>query len=235
MNELVQKNWKRALVIMAHPDDPEFFCGGTVALLVQHGLDVSYLLLTSGDKGSDDPHLSEEALVELRQREQRAAAEKLGVGAIRFLDHCDGELENTAEIRREVVRVIRTWRPHLVITNDPAMVFFAPSGYVNHADHRTAGFIAIDSVFPAAGNARFFPELLDEGLAPHKVRQIWLARSNQADVEVDISEVYELRLQALLEHASQIGEPEEFLARMRKGREEAGEPPLETFSRLVMR
>ncbi len=235
MNDLLDEKWKRVLVVMAHPDDPEFFCGGTVALLVKHGLDVSYLLLTGGDKGSDDRHLSEEALVGLRRREQRAAADKLGVGAIRFLDHCDGELENRPDIRREVVRVIREWRPDLVITNDPAMVFFAPSGYVNHADHRTAGFIAIDSVFPAARNARFFPELLDEGLEPHNVRQIWLARSNQADLEVDISQAYELRLQALLEHASQVGDPEEFLARMRKGREEAGEPPLETFRRLVMR
>jgi LmbE family N-acetylglucosaminyl deacetylase len=223
------------MVIMAHPDDPEFFCGGTIALLGQQGVDVSYLLLTRGEKGSDDLVLDDQALIETRRQEQRAAARRLGVRDIRFLDYRDGELENTAEVRRDVVQVIRRQRPELVITNDPAIVFFVPSGYVNHADHRAAGYIAIDAVFPAAGNARFFPELLAEGLEPHKVREIWLARSNQSDMEVDISTVYDLRLEALLEHKSQIGDPDDFVARMRKGREDAGEPPLETFKRLVMR
>jgi len=204
-------------------------------LLVQQGVSVSYLLLTSGEKGAEDRWLDDEALVEIRRREQRAAARCLGVLDIQFLDYRDGELENTPAVRREVVRVVRQQRPDVVITNDPGLVFYVPSGYVNHADHRAAGYIAIDAVFPAAGNARFFPELLAEGLEPHKVREIWLARSNQADMEVDISSVYDLRLQALLEHKSQIGDPDEFVARVQKGREEAGEPPLETFKRLVMR
>ncbi len=232
----IPKNaWKQAMVIMAHPDDPEFFCGGTIALLAQQGITVTYLLLTTGNKGSNDPHLSDAALCAMRRREQEAAARKLGVQEIIFLDHNDGELENSAEVRREVVRIIRQVQPELVIANDPAVIFYVPSGYINHADHRVAGYIAIDAVFPAAGNPRFFPELLREGLEPHAVQEIWLARSNQSDLEIDISTVNELRLEALLEHGSQVGEPEEFLARMRKRQEKEAGPPLETFKRLVMR
>ena len=234
MKRILKNSWKRAMVIMAHPDDPEFFCGGTIALLAQYGVTVSYLLLTNGNKGSEDRDLSDGALCAMRRREQEAAARKLGVHEIIFLDHNDGELENSAEVRREVVRAIRQVRPGLVIANDPSVIFYVPSGYINHADHRVAGYIAIDAVFPAARNPRFFPELLREGLEPHPVDEIWLARSNQSDLEIDISAVNELRLQALLEHGSQTGEPEEFLARMRKRQETEAGPPLETFKRLVM-
>ncbi len=228
LNTLIA-GWERALVIMAHPDDPEMFCGGTIALLTRLGLQVGYVLLTSGDKGSDDRSLSDEALARRREEEQRAAAARLGVAEVVFLRHRDGELDDSFEIRREVVREIRRFRPQLVLTTDPARMY---SRGVHHRDHRIAGLLVLDAVFPAARNHRYFPELLAEGWEPHVVKEIWLAGAGDPDLELNTSEVYETRLAAIACHRTQIGDVDKFYERARESLARQEGPPTERFKRL---
>ena len=164
---------KRVMVIVAHPDDAEFFCGGTVALWSSAGAEVSYLILTNGNKGSDDPEMTPEKLATIRQKEQRAAADVLGVKNVIFFDEPDGELVSTLDLRKRVVAEIRRYRPDIVVGPDPSRFFFADS-YINHADHRAAGLVTIDAVFPAARNRMYHPELLEAGLEPHTVTEVYL-------------------------------------------------------------
>ncbi len=198
---------KRAMIIMAHPDDPEFFCGGTIALWCAAGIEVSYLILTNGNKGSDDPNMTPEKLIAIRRQEQQAAANVLGVKEVIFFDEPDGELESTLDLRKRVVAQIRLYKPDVVIAPDPTRFFFAQR-YINHADHRAAGVVAIDAVFPAARNRMYHPELLAEGLEPFSVQEIYLANAEQPSQWVDISDVFETKLKAILCHTSQIKEPE---------------------------
>jgi LmbE family N-acetylglucosaminyl deacetylase len=228
LNELTA-GWEQALVVMAHPDDPEMFCGGTIALLARRGLQVSYVLLTSGDKGSDERSLTNQGLVQRREEEQRAAADCLGVGEIVFLHHPDGELEDKPEIRREIVREIRRFRPQLLLTTDPARIY---SRGVHHRDHRVAGTLALDAVFPAARNHRYFPELLSEGWEPHGVKEIWIAGAGEPDLEFDIDAVWDTRVAAVVCHRSQIGDLDKFHQRMRENREKQQGPMIEKFKRL---
>lgn len=203
------------LVVLAHPDDPEFFCGATLAAWIQAGHQVSYCLLTCGDKGSDERDLDAEKLCLNRQEEQGAAARVLGVRKVRFLSHQDGYLVPDLELRREITRVIRQERPDILVTCDPTNLFPA-HGRINHPDHRAAGQATLDAVFPAAGNHRYFADLLGvEGLEPHFPREIWISLTLQPDVSVDVTGTWELKLSALLEHRSQIGDPEKFIERMR--------------------
>lgn len=199
---------KRAMIIMAHPDDPEFFCGGTSALWASHGCHVTYLILTNGNKGSDDPNMTPEKLKAIRQKEQQAAADVLGVQRVIFFNEPDGELQSTLELRKKVVAEIRRHQPEVVIGPDPSRFFFADS-YINHADHRAAGLVTIDAVFPAARNRMYHPELLAEGLEPHTVKEVYLAGTEQPNRWVDIGPVLEQKIQALICHASQIPEPDE--------------------------
>lgn len=226
-------DYERALVIVAHPDDPEFFAGGTIARLAQEGIEVHYLILTQGDKGSDERAVTTAELITTRQAEQRAAARALGVASVTFLSNPDGFLEKTNDILRDTVRVIRRVKPDIILTTNPERLF-SPWG-ISHRDHRTAGLIVLDAVFPAARNHRFFPELLTEGLEPHKVNEIWVSRGADADLMIDISDVYDLRTQALLNHRSQIGDPERFVQRMNERRDNADDPPMDVFQRIVFR
>jgi LmbE family N-acetylglucosaminyl deacetylase len=191
------------MVIMAHPDDPEFFSGGLIALWCAAGAEVTYLILTNGNKGSDDPHLTPEKLVALRQVEQQAAADILGVKQVIFYDEPDGELESTLVLRQRVVAEIRRYQPDAVITLDPTR-YFSLGQYINHVDHRAAGEVAIDAIFPAARNRMYHPELLAEGLQPHTVQEVYLAGPQQPNRWVDISDVFETKLQAIRCHTSQI-------------------------------
>lgn len=195
------------MVIMAHPDDPEFFCGGIVALWSAAGTELSYLILTNGNKGSDDPTMTPEKLATIRKEEQQAAADILGVKRVLYMDEPDGELKPTLNLRVRVVAELRKHRPEAIITLDPTRYYYGNTR-VNHADHRAAGDVAIDAVFPAAGNRMYHPELLDLGLEPHDVTEIYLARPNQPNYWVDISEVFETKIKAILCHKSQIREPE---------------------------
>lgn len=162
---------QRILVLLAHPDDPEFFCGGTLALWACAGHEVIYYLLTCGDTGFNDSTTAEmtpDALCAIRHEEQQAAASTIGVRAVYWLDRPDGYLVPDIELRRKVVRIIRKIKPSVLVTCDPQMLF-APHG-INHPDHRAAGQVVLDAVFPAAGNKAYFPELIREGLEPHMPR-----------------------------------------------------------------
>lgn len=204
---------KEILVILAHPDDPEFFLGATIARWIKAGHSVRYLLLTKGDKGSQDANLSAEDVARIRIEEQQLAAELLQVTSVDFLDYEDGYLIPDLSMRREVVRFIRKYRPNILVTCDPANIF-PNQQYINHPDHRNAGQVVIDAVFPASGNRFFFPELLVEGYQPHEVDQVWMSLTIEPDVRLDVTEHWDDKISALKMHASQIGDPRAFEKRM---------------------
>ncbi|MBI5301268.1 MAG: PIG-L family deacetylase [Chloroflexi bacterium] len=193
---------QRVLVVLAHPDDPEFFCGATLAKWARQGRVIRYLLLTCGDKGSDNPDMTPEDLCIDRQGEQRAAARVIGAQDVVFLDYHDGELFNTLDVRRAIVREIRRFKPHVVVTGDP-LSYIRPNG-INHPDHRAAGAATLDAVFPAAGNRMYFPELLGEGLEPHAPKEVWLCVTQEPNLWVAVNDTFDIKLAALREHRSQI-------------------------------
>ncbi len=196
---------KRIAVIFAHPDDAEFTCAGTVARWVAEGHEVHYVQLTNGDKGSDDPVVTPEQLTATREAEQRAACAVLGVQQCHFLGHSDAMLVPDLALRCEIVRVIRQIRPDVVVCPDPT-VRWVDQQYINHPDHRAAGEATLDAVYPAARDRMTFPELLAEGLEPHKVREVYLSGAKEPDVAIDISEYVDTKLAALRAHASQLGD-----------------------------
>ena len=206
-------NFKNILVILAHPDDPEFFLGATIARWVQAGHTVRYVLLTKGDKGASDESLSKEDISLIRVREQDAAARYLGVASVDYLDYDDGYIFPDLAMRMEIVRWIRRYQPDILVTCDPSNLF--PSeNYINHPDHRYAGQVVVDAVFPAAGNTFFFPELNGEGYHPHEVEEVWMSLTHQSDLTLDVTEHWQDKLEALKRHRSQIGDPEAFEKRM---------------------
>ena len=207
---------KKVLVVLAHPDDPEFFCGATLARWARAGHAIEYYLLTCGDKGYNEStmpaDISTDELCAVRHREQSEAASVIGATAVHFLDRPDGYLVPDIDLRRDVVRLIRKMKPDILMTCDP-QTLFATYG-INHPDHRAAGQVVLDAVFPAAGNAAYFPELLAEGLGPHMPAEVWCSLTNQPTVSLDITEMWPVKLEALLRHATQIGDVEKFKARM---------------------
>ncbi len=231
---------QKILVVLAHPDDPEFFCGASIARWSSQGHTVSYCLLTRGDKGTNDRTIRPEDLAGLREEEQRAAAACLGVSSVEFLNYQDGYLIPDLESRKAVTRVIRQQRPDVLVSCDPQN-FFPNDAYINHPDHRAAGQIALEAVFPAAGNPMFFPELiLDEGLEPHSVREVWLSLTAQPTVILDVTATWPKKLEALYQHRSQIGpDVEKFNQRMlsRRTPDSTPENPRfeERFRKLVFR
>ena len=206
---------QRILVILAHPDDPEFFCGATLARWAKAGHEISYFLLTCGDKGRNDNnrHIPGDELCALRHDEERAAANVLGVREVNFLDKEDGYLVADLALRREVVRIIRQAKPDVLVACDPQNLF-ATYG-LNHPDHRAAGQVVLDAVFPAAGNELFFPELLKEGWQPHTPKEVWVTLTSQPTVTLDVTDTWELKIEALKHHVSQIGDPIKFEERIR--------------------
>ncbi len=208
---------QKILVILAHPDDPEFFCGGTLARWARARHRITYCLLTCGDKGYNDVtkpgDVNSDELCAIRHREQQSAAQTIGAQSVVFLDHPDGYLVPDLDLRRELVRVIRRERPDILVTCDPQDLFAAYG--INHPDHRAAGQAALDAVFPAAGNAAYFPELLAEGYQPHMPKEVWCSHTNQPNVTLDITDTWSVKFEALLCHRSQIGDPEKFATRMK--------------------
>ncbi len=193
-----------ALVIFAHPDDAEYMCGGTVALWAREGTEVHYCVCTDGAAGSNEPGATREEISVVREREQRAAAEVLGVRSLTFLGFPDGELEVTGETRRAVTRVVRGLRPEVLVAPDPSRLW-SGSGYINHWDHKQAGTLALCAVMPDAPTRPQFPELLEEGYEPFEVPNLWLV-TEQPDTYVDITSTIDVKLAALAEHASQRAE-----------------------------
>jgi LmbE family N-acetylglucosaminyl deacetylase len=205
---------KRALVVAAHPDDPDFGAGGTAAAWTQDGWDFYYLVCTNGAKGSGDASTDPAKLVRSRQDEQREAARALGVTDVFFLDHEDGELEPTRPFLGQVVWHIRRLQPDAVFTHSTDMVI--SNRWINHKDHRATGLTAVDAVYPTARDPLNFPEHLAEGLEPHKVRQIYIWGGNESTFDVDITGVIDQKVEALLRHQTQFGTREDFIKRMKE-------------------
>jgi LmbE family N-acetylglucosaminyl deacetylase len=191
------------MVIVAHPDDVEFSCAGTVTRWVKDGAEVAYVLCTSGEVGIADPDLSKEKAAQIREAEQIAAAKVAGVKEVVFLREPDGMLENTLVLRKRLVREIRRFKPEVVITGDPTVVWAGPT-YINHPDHRAASGAALDAVFPAAGQPHLFQELAEEGLTAHKTRKVYVSAWHERDTFVNISDTIDLKIKALKKHASQM-------------------------------
>ncbi len=228
---------QKILVILAHPDDPEFFCGATLARWAAAGHHIEYCLLTCGDKGAPNREISSNELCSTRQCEQQAAAAVIGAKQVRFLGYPDGYLVPDLELRREVTRAIRQMRPDIVVTCDPTNLYGGGTR-LNHPDHRAAGQAVLDALFPAAQNHLFFGELLEEGLEPHPVKEVWVSTPNDPNVTLDVTETWTTKTRALQEHKSQIGDPAKFLERMRSRHTEdsTDENPRfeEKFRRLVL-
>jgi LmbE family N-acetylglucosaminyl deacetylase len=193
-----------ALVIFAHPDDADYMCGGTIAAWAEEGTEVHYCVITDGSAGSNEPGVVREELAVVRETEQRAAAEVLGVKDLTFLGFRDGELEVNLETRLAVTRVVRRVRPEVIVAPDPSRLW-SGGGYVNHWDHKQAGTLALCAVMPDAPSRPQFPELLDEGLEPFEIPNLWLG-SEDADTYVDITSTIDTKLAALAAHQSQHAE-----------------------------
>lgn len=196
---------KVVLAIGAHPDDLDFGTSGSAAKWAEGGAEVYYLLVTDGSKGSSDRHISSSDLIKLRRDEQLAAGKILGLKEVFFLDYEDGLLTNSVDLKRDIVRVIRQTKPDILVTMDPGVLYEASFGFINHPDHRAAGQAALDAVFPLARDHLSFPELLAEGLEPHKVPHVLLMRfGGDNNYSVDISTTIDKKLEALAAHASQM-------------------------------
>jgi LmbE family N-acetylglucosaminyl deacetylase len=225
---------ERAMVITAHPDDPEFGAGGTIAKLAKEGREVTYVIVTNGNKGSGDRAMTPERLVAIREAEQRNAARTLGVERVEFLGYPDGELEDSRALRRDVTRQIRKWRPHLVITQNPLRTF---NLYASHRDHRITAGVVLDCIYPLARDHMSFPELMPE-YEPHKVREVYVMQWDNPQLVVDIAATMDLKLKALACHASQVGDFAGVEARVRErsavlGRAH-GYAYAEAFDRILM-
>src|SRR5216117_2232652 len=195
---------ERAMVIYAHPDDAEFSVAGTVAKWAKAGVEVTYCMVTNGASGSQDPDMTREKLRDIRYAEQREAAKILGVKHVVFLGYEDGYLYPTLEVRKDVARQVRIHKPDVIIAMDPRFRV-ADEGYVNHPDHIAAGEVALRTINPDASTRQMFPELWrDEKLEPHKPKALFLMAFDEAATAIDISEVMETKVKALLAHSSQL-------------------------------
>jgi LmbE family N-acetylglucosaminyl deacetylase len=199
---------ERVMSIHAHPDDQEFTVGGTLAKWARAGSHIVTVCLTSGGAGSNEwtpKEMTRDKLVKIREEEQRAACRVLGVAETVYLGYEDGMLEPSIALRREVTRLIRRHRPTVVLCGDPTVRYYG-NIYLNHPDHRAAADVALDAVFPSAQTRLIFPELIDEGLEPHHVETVWIHGAEKPDTWVDISDTLAVKLAALKEHKTQMGE-----------------------------
>jgi LmbE family N-acetylglucosaminyl deacetylase len=220
------RTFTSAMVLFAHPDDAEFLCGGTVAAWTRAGCEVHYVVVTDGSAGSNEPGVTREQMRPIREREQRAAADVLGVKSVTFLGEVDGMLEVNLETRRKVCREVRRLRPEVLVAQDPSRLW-SGRGYVNHWDHKQAGLLALTSAMPDAPSRPMFSELEDEGIEPFEVPNLWLA-SDEPDTYVDITDTFDAKLAALAEHVSQgTGDAEPWV---RKWAEELGSTSEQGFA-----
>lgn len=199
-----------AMAIVAHPDDIEFSCAGTLARWAKAGVRISYVLCTSGDVGIEDPEITREKAAELRELEQLEAARIAGANEVIFIREPDGMLTPSIELRKRLVREIRRFKPEVVITGDPTIVW-AGDDYINHPDHRAAASAALDATFPAAGQPRLFEELAAEGFQAHKPRKVYVTSWGAADIYINIESTIDIKIAALRAHKSQMKDwnPEE--------------------------
>jgi LmbE family N-acetylglucosaminyl deacetylase len=233
------EGYDRVLVVAAHPDDPEFVCGATVASLAAGGADVSYVICSDGSQGGEDASIPDAELSATRVSEQRAAAALLGVRDVVFLGLPDGCLQPTVELRRAIAREIRRFRPDLVLTHAPERMLTVDIGF-SHPDHLAVGSATLSAVYPDARNPRAYRELLSEGLAAHRVREVWLPGLEYADHFVDATGWIDRKIEAVLCHRSQFGNgADETVAWLRDRAREVGETAgyayAERFRRLTFR
>ena len=197
---------QRALSIHAHPDDQEFSIGGTLAKWAKAGCEIISIIITSGDSGSNDPSKDADykpILAELREKEQLAANAILGIKETVFLRYPDGELESTIQLRRDLTRLIRKFKPDTVSTGNPEGWFYGDE-YLNHPDHRAAAQAACEAVFPSAGSRLIFADLLSAGYEPHEVKRLYIHGTDKSDTWVDITETLDVKIKALQQHVSQV-------------------------------
>jgi LmbE family N-acetylglucosaminyl deacetylase len=192
-----------AMVIVAHPDDIEFSCAGTLARWVKAGARVSYVLCTSGEVGIAQTDMTKARAAEIREAEQLEAARVIGAQEVIFLREPDGMLEATMELRKRLVREIRRFRPEVVICGDPTIVWVGDD-YINHPDHRAAATAALDATFPAAGQPNLFEDLAEEGFQAYKPRKVYVTGWHQNDLFVNIEDTIDLKIAALRAHKSQM-------------------------------
>jgi len=209
------------MAVAAHPDDIESWCAGTLARAIDGSATVRLLLLTSGDKGSDDPALTAVQVAALREQEAQTAAHQLGLAEVAFLRYPDGDLEDTHALREEVVAWIRRWRPYALFTHDPEQPY---PPYLCHRDHRITGRLVLDAAYPLARDRLSFPAQIEAGLAPHQVAEAWLFATNAPNAYVDISATFERKIAARLAHVSQTSDPPALRSNWRQRAAAIGEP-----------
>jgi LmbE family N-acetylglucosaminyl deacetylase len=230
--------YERVLVVSAHPDDPEFSAGGSVAKLAKDGAQVTYVIVTDGSQGGEDPDQKDSDLSAIREKEQRAAAKVLGVKKVEFLGYKDGHLTHNLKLRRDIVRMIRKYKPELVITHLPGRLLDAPMGG-SHPDHIAVGEATFAAVYPDSRNPRAFRSLLKEGFPAHEVKEVWVPFWTSGDHFVDISSTLDLKMESLKKHKSQVAKPgrewdfEKFMRkRHREVGKKAGYSYAESFKRI---
>jgi LmbE family N-acetylglucosaminyl deacetylase len=230
----------RVLVVSAHPDDPEFGAGGSIARLADDGARVTYVIVTDGTQGGEDPKQKDSELKAIREKEQRAAARVLGVKKVEFLGYKDGHVSPDLKLRHDIVRMIRKYKPELVITHLPGRVIDAPMGG-SHPDHLAVGEATLAAVYPDSRNPRAFRSLLKEGLEAHEVKEVWIPFWTLGDYFVDISSTLDRKIKALHKHKSQVAKPGrewDFEKFMRKRHAEVGKKGgyrfAESFKRITV-
>ena len=236
MEEPEFKN-KTILAVGAHPDDNDFGCGGTMAKAADQGARIIYLVATNGQRGGNDPVLTGEKLATIRRTEQHQAAGLLGVTDVSFLDYMDGELTANLELKEKIVRAIRRYQPEMVFTIDPSFFYYMESGMVNHSDHRAIGEATLDACYPLARDLLSFPDHADEGLAPCKVRQLFLhsLTLEKANCVIDVSAYLHKKLEAIAMHRSQVGTDDRFASFITEKAVQAGEKAGCRFSEAFVR
>ena len=227
---------KKFLVFSPHPDDVDFGCSATVAKLTSEGNEVVYCILTNGEKGVHKVNQSKRSMMLVREREQRAAGNVVGVHEIIFLREVDGTLENTPALRKRLVRVMREVRPDVVIAQDPGNQTFDGFGRF-HRDHRVTAETVFDSIYPAVGSKGFFPELAEKDILPHQIKEVWFWGTDKPNLFIDVSKTIERKIEALRAHKSQIQDMKVVEERMRtRARDAAKKKKMkyaETFRRLM--
>lgn len=216
-----QNRMRKFLIVSPHPDDVDFSCAGTIAKLVKEGNGVEELIVSDGSKGSHAVGFGGKKLVELRRKEQENAGKALGVNGVSFLGQTDGEVENTKNLRKNLVAFLRKRKPDVVVCPEPFLFRFDRVGIL-HRDHREAGQAVFDAVYPAVGNASFFPELLKKNLKPHSVQEVWFWASSKPNLVVDISKTIGQKIQALSCHKSQIKDMKALASRIKEWARKTG-------------
>jgi len=222
----------QVVVFIPHPDDAESRMAGTVARWAREGKDIIYVVCTNGDKGTSDPDVEPEELAKAREKEQLAAAKILGVREVVFLRYPDQTLEDTPELRKDMVRLIRKYRPDTVVTVDPYR------GYLDHRDHRMTAQVTLDAVYPYATGTHSYPDLLKQGLKPHKVKEVLFCGTSDPNYYIDITDTIDSKIAALRCHKSQVGDRPEtaewMKQRARMSAEGRGYEFAEAFHREVI-